>query len=172
MVTDGERFYIILRRFLFFAELVGYFDLFYCITEPHIPYPPPPPLPSPPHTSPHLLISLLPMFLPLLPPRLPRVCLLPLPSLPRTFTTTIPPSLYRLTFARSSGPGGQNANKLNTQAVLKTSVSLIARHVGDEGAERRVWERYRGLVSKKGEVIIKGQVHRTQAMNKKDVMER
>ncbi|MHB1157570.1 MAG: alternative ribosome rescue aminoacyl-tRNA hydrolase ArfB [Phycisphaerales bacterium] len=37
--------------------------------------------------------------------------------------TAIPASLLRFSFARSSGPGGQNVNKLNTKAVLVVALN-------------------------------------------------
>lgn len=36
-----------------------------------------------------------------------------------TSSHTVPSELYEMTFARSSGSGGQNVNKLNTKAVLR-----------------------------------------------------
>jgi hypothetical protein len=37
---------------------------------------------------------------------------------------------------------------------------------------RRLKDRWKGVVSEKGDVVIKGGVHRTQAANKKDVIGR
>lgn len=37
----------------------------------------------------------------------------------------LPPSALRFTFARSSGPGGQNVNKLSTKAVLSVPCAAL-----------------------------------------------
>ena len=42
---------------------------------------------------------------------------------------TPPPSSYTLTFERSSGPGGQNVNKVATKAVLKFDTKALEERV-------------------------------------------
>ncbi|MEM7557840.1 MAG: alternative ribosome rescue aminoacyl-tRNA hydrolase ArfB [Planctomycetota bacterium] len=65
-------------------------------------------------------------------------------------------------YARSSGPGGQNVNKVNSKATLrwKPSTGRIP---------RVVWQRFCGLakryVTSQGEVVIQAQEHRDRAQN-------
>ncbi|KAF2501008.1 hypothetical protein BU16DRAFT_555513 [Lophium mytilinum] len=42
---------------------------------------------------------------------------------------TIPKAICDLSFSRSSGPGGQNVNKVNSKATLKLEVSKLLAHV-------------------------------------------
>ncbi|KAF1988200.1 peptidyl-tRNA hydrolase domain protein [Aulographum hederae CBS 113979] len=42
---------------------------------------------------------------------------------------TLPKSLYDFSFSRSSGPGGQNVNKLNSKARLSIPLSTILPHI-------------------------------------------
>eukprot|EP01036_Dinobryon_divergens_P028242 gene28242-37155_t len=69
-------------------------------------------------------------------------------------------------FARSSGPGGQNVNKLNTKAEIRfnlTSADWIPEEV-----KQRLRAAQSNKISKNGEVIISSQEHRTQTKNKED----
>ena len=69
-------------------------------------------------------------------------------------------------FARSSGPGGQNVNKLNTKAEIRfnlTSADWIPEEV-----KQRLRAAQGNKISKNGEVIISSQEHRTQTKNKED----
>lgn len=52
----------------------------------------------------------------------------------------LPPAVLRFTFARSSGPGGQNVNKLSTKAVLTVPAAALA-----EAMPPAAFERLRGL---------------------------
>jgi ribosome-associated protein len=69
-------------------------------------------------------------------------------------------------FARSSGPGGQNVNKLNTKAELRFNVDeavdtwiprLVAGRLKAQQANR---------INLEGELLITAQEHRTQHKNK------
>ncbi|KAF2685588.1 hypothetical protein K458DRAFT_441999 [Lentithecium fluviatile CBS 122367] len=42
---------------------------------------------------------------------------------------TIPRSIGELSFSRSSGPGGQNVNKVNSKATLKVPLDALLQHV-------------------------------------------
>lgn len=69
-------------------------------------------------------------------------------------------------FARSSGPGGQNVNKLNTKAEIRfnlTSADWIPEEV-----KQRLRSAQSNKISKNGEVFISSQEHRTQTKNKED----
>ena len=61
-------------------------------------------------------------------------------------------------YARSSGPGGQNVNKLNTKAEIRFKVSE-AEWMSEE-VRRRLEEQQKNRINKDGELIISSQEHR------------
>ena len=73
-------------------------------------------------------------------------------------------------FVRSSGPGGQNVNKLNTAVQLRFDV----RHSPSLPHELRVrLERLAGRrLTKDGVLVIIAQRHRTQERNRQDALAR
>jgi protein subunit release factor B len=78
--------------------------------------------------------------------------------------------VYRIdfSFARSSGPGGQNVNKLNTKAEMRfhvPSASWLAPEV-----RQRLIEYNPNKINKEGELYIASQEHRTQSKNKDDCL--
>eukprot|EP00597_Dinobryon_sp_UTEXLB2267_P018351 CAMPEP_0201107120 /NCGR_PEP_ID=MMETSP0812-20130820/55048_1 /ASSEMBLY_ACC=CAM_ASM_000668 /TAXON_ID=98059 /ORGANISM="Dinobryon sp., Strain UTEXLB2267" /LENGTH=180 /DNA_ID=CAMNT_0047367823 /DNA_START=60 /DNA_END=602 /DNA_ORIENTATION=+ len=78
----------------------------------------------------------------------------------------IPLDKVEFQFARSSGPGGQNVNKLNTKAELRFNVSS-ADWIPSEVKQRlRVLQASK--ISKDGELYLSSQEHRTQTKNKDD----
>ena len=95
----------------------------------------------------------------------------------------IAPGLLRFAFARSSGPGGQNVNKLETKAELRVGVddlpipgrakSRFRAAAGDRvvGAET-----YLGVDGRThtrgGDLILTAQEHRSQSQNKGACMEK
>jgi ribosome-associated protein len=82
----------------------------------------------------------------------------------------IPREEFHFTFARSSGPGGQNVNKLNTKAILRwaitTSQSL------PEDVRQRFLSQFRSRVTGDGELVIASQQFRDQSRNVADCLER
>ncbi len=82
----------------------------------------------------------------------------------------VPLREFDFTFVRSSGPGGQNVNKLNTKAQLRwnatTSPSL------DEPVRQRFLEKYRRRITNDGEIIITSQRFRDQGRNVADCLEK
>ena len=82
----------------------------------------------------------------------------------------IPEDELRFTFVRSSGPGGQNVNKLNTKAVLRWSVRG-SRGLPEE-VRSRLLERFAPRITGDGEVIVTSQRFRDQRQNERDCLEK
>lgn len=82
----------------------------------------------------------------------------------------IPREEFEFTFSRSSGPGGQNVNKVNSKALLRwpirTSPSL------PEEVRTRFIERYRTRLTESGDLLISSQRYRDQARNVDDCLEK
>jgi ribosome-associated protein len=73
-------------------------------------------------------------------------------------------------FVRSSGPGGQNVNKLSTAVQLRFDVRHSPSLPGDVRARL---ERLAGSrLTRDGELVIIAQSHRTQARNRQDALDR
>jgi ribosome-associated protein len=83
---------------------------------------------------------------------------------------TAPPSAIRWQFARSSGPGGQNVNKVNTKAELWLIVSAIT------GLSKRAMGRLRSLAGRRltvaDEIHIAADTERTQEANRAAALQR
>jgi ribosome-associated protein len=80
----------------------------------------------------------------------------------------IPLREFEFSFARSSGPGGQNVNKVNTKVTLRwpftTSQSL------PEDVKARFATRYGRRISKQGDLLITSQRFRDQGRNVADCL--
>jgi ribosome-associated protein len=85
-----------------------------------------------------------------------------------TPTLRIPIEELQFSFVRSSGPGGQNVNKLNTKAVLRWPVTTSP-HV-PEGVRGRFLSRYANRVTEEGELVLTSQQFRDQRQNQRDCM--
>ena len=75
-----------------------------------------------------------------------------------------------VTTARSSGPGGQNVNKLNTKAEMRFNVDE-ADWIPEE-VKARLKEIQGKNINKGGELYVSSQEHRTQKQNKLDCIEK
>jgi len=82
----------------------------------------------------------------------------------------IPEGELEFEFIRSSGPGGQNVNKVATAARLRFDVRASAA-LTDEVKERLLALAGR-RATKEGEIVLLGQRHRTQEKNRQDVIVR
>lgn len=78
----------------------------------------------------------------------------------------IPAQEFSLTFARSSGPGGQNVNKVNTKATLRWNVAATPSLPSE--VISRFFERYPQRINAQGEVVLSSDRHRDQAQNISD----
>ncbi len=87
-----------------------------------------------------------------------------------TPSVVIPDSDLSLSFVRSSGPGGQNVNKVSSAAQLRFDLAATA--VLDE----RVKHRLRALAGHRltgdGAILITARNHRTQERNRAEALER
>lgn len=80
----------------------------------------------------------------------------------------IPLREFRFTFARSSGPGGQNVNKLNTKAVLRWPV--VPSPSLPEAVKRRFLQQQRRRVTSDGDLLITSQRFRDAGRNVADCL--
>ena len=76
---------------------------------------------------------------------------------------TIPDRELKFSFSRSSGPGGQNVNKVSSKATLHfravDSPSL------PPDVRQRLLTAFKGRLTKEGELVISSQEHRDQPQN-------
>jgi ribosome-associated protein len=82
----------------------------------------------------------------------------------------VPQDEFSFTFARSSGPGGQNVNKVNSKALLRWPVTTSP-SLPDE-VRLRFIQRYRRRMTDTGEVLVSSQRYRDQARNVDDCLEK
>jgi ribosome-associated protein len=82
----------------------------------------------------------------------------------------VDPADLEESFVRSSGPGGQNVNKLSTAVQLRYAIDKLA-GMPDDMRARLVLLAGRRLTLD-GELIISAESHRTQAMNREDAQAR
>ena len=83
---------------------------------------------------------------------------------------SVPLREIEIRFVRSSGPGGQNVNKVSTKAVLRWNVAASA---GLPDAVRaRFQARYSNKLTDEGEMVIASQRFRDQKRNENDCCEK
>src|SRR5215210_7858847 len=87
-----------------------------------------------------------------------------------TDTISIDESEIEESFVRSSGPGGQNVNKLSTAVQLRFDVRQSPSLPNDVAL--RLMRLAGNRLTKDGVLIIIGQRHRTQERNRADARER
>jgi ribosome-associated protein len=72
--------------------------------------------------------------------------------------------------SRSSGPGGQNVNKVSTKVELRFNLDLTMMFSEEEKA--RLFNKLKNKINKDHEIILVSQSERTQLMNKNAVTEK
>lgn len=83
---------------------------------------------------------------------------------------TAPPHALRIQFSRSSGPGGQHVNKLNTRAELWLTLGAI------RGMSPRALDRLRDAAGRRltraDQLHLVAEGHRSQEGNRQDALDR
>jgi ribosome-associated protein len=75
----------------------------------------------------------------------------------------IPDGELQFTFSRSSGPGGQNVNKVNSKATMRWNVTQSPSLPDDVRA--RFIARFRNRITHEGDLLITSQRYRDQPKN-------
>ena len=83
---------------------------------------------------------------------------------------TIADSELTISAARSSGPGGQNVNKVNSKVTLKWSPERCA--ALDSAWRRRFAARYGNRINNDGEVVLQSEKFRDRPRNLGDVRQK
>jgi ribosome-associated protein len=82
----------------------------------------------------------------------------------------IPLAEFEITFARSSGPGGQNVNKVNSKATLRWAVQT-SRGL-PEAVRERFLQKYGNRLTTEGELLVTSQRFRDAPRNSQDCLEK
>ena len=81
----------------------------------------------------------------------------------------IPLAEFEITFVRSSGPGGQNVNKVNSKAVLRWAVRSSRL---PEAVRQRFLQKYAHRLTTEGELLVTSQRYRDAPRNSQDCLEK
>jgi ribosome-associated protein len=90
--------------------------------------------------------------------------------LPITPSLSLDPGELTISFIRSSGPGGQNVNKVSTAAQLR--FHLDASPSLPEPLKARARRLAGSRLTTEGEIVITADRHRTQMLNRDDAIDR
>lgn len=83
---------------------------------------------------------------------------------------SIPFSEFEFSFVRSSGPGGQNVNKVNSKAVLRWNFN--ASQVLTEEQRARIALKLANQLTVDGDLVVMSDRFRDQGRNKEDCIEK
>ena len=74
----------------------------------------------------------------------------------------------KFTTSRSSGPGGQSVNKVNTKVTLRWDVK--GSEAIDDDQRSKIMKELTKLINNDGEVVLAAQTNRSQMQNKVEVI--
>ena len=77
---------------------------------------------------------------------------------------------FEFSYARSSGPGGQNVNKVNSKAVLRWTPACSGSL--PDAVRSRFLARYANRLTTEGDLVITSDRHRDQIKNRDDCLEK
>jgi len=87
-----------------------------------------------------------------------------------THSIKIPLEEFEFTYARSSGPGGQNVNKVNSKALLRWRITESPSLAHD--VRERFLAKFKTRVTLDGDLLITSQKTRDQISNHDDCLEK
>ena len=87
-----------------------------------------------------------------------------------TRSIRIPRDEFTFTFMRSSGPGGQNVNKVNTKVRLRWDIAKSPSL--SEAVRERFQKAYSRRITTEGDLLITSQRYRDQVRNIDDCLEK
>ena len=76
---------------------------------------------------------------------------------------------FEFSYARSSGPGGQNVNKVNSKVTLHWNV--VDAPLADD-IKKRFRLKYKNRINDAGQLVLQSQRYRDQPKNREDCLER
>ena len=82
---------------------------------------------------------------------------------------TVPAAMLRASTSRSSGPGGQNVNKVESRVTVEVNVDELPL---TEEQKQMIRERLGGRISKSGMLSVTSQAERSQFANRQHAIER
>jgi ribosome-associated protein len=82
----------------------------------------------------------------------------------------IPRSEFEFTYARSSGPGGQNVNKVSSKAILRWAV--VRSPTLPQDVRERFVKRFSSRLTVEGDLLVTSQRFRDQSRNVADCLEK
>ncbi|KAL1498186.1 hypothetical protein ABEB36_009023 [Hypothenemus hampei] len=86
------------------------------------------------------------------------------------FSGYIPIDQLNITYSRSSGPGGQNVNKVNTKVDVRFNIKS-ATWLSDK-IKSKLLEKFGSKLTKEGDLIFRSDLTRSQQLNLADCLEK
>ncbi|MDH5429756.1 MAG: alternative ribosome rescue aminoacyl-tRNA hydrolase ArfB [Nitrospirota bacterium] len=85
-------------------------------------------------------------------------------------TTSIPDAEIQFSATRSTGPGGQNVNKVNSRVILEFDLNCTSALTSYQ--KRRIVGALAQRINKQGILRMQAQRHRSQAANRAELLDR